>query len=138
MWIRQLLLGILGLSFGIAAAGGLFAFIVGLGVVSDLADRTQTADHILFYEDSIAMGGILGNVFMLFHVSIPGGGWIVPVFGLLSGIFVGCWAMALAEILNLFPILIRRVKIIKGIPWFILAMALGKGIGSCLFYFLKW
>ena len=45
-----------------------------------------------------------------FQIMIPCAGFILPFFGVLSGIFVGCWAMALAEILNVFPIFIRRVK----------------------------
>ena len=36
MWMKNILLAILGLSAGITAAGGLFSFIIGLGVVSDL------------------------------------------------------------------------------------------------------
>lgn len=41
MWMRLIFLAFLGLSTGIVVAGGLFAFIVELGVVSDFADRTQ-------------------------------------------------------------------------------------------------
>ena len=43
--------------------------------------------------------------------------------GILGGIFVGCWAMALAEMLNVFPIFIRRMKIIKSVPYLILGIA---------------
>ena len=32
MWIKDVMLAILGLSAGITAAGGLFSFIIGLGV----------------------------------------------------------------------------------------------------------
>ena len=38
MWTEQIVLGLIGLSSGVAVAGGLFAFIVELGVVADLAD----------------------------------------------------------------------------------------------------
>ena len=68
MWGRQILLGFLGLSAGAMAAVGLFSFIIELGVVSDFADRTHTADKVLLYEDSAALGGILGNYFFLFHL----------------------------------------------------------------------
>ena len=47
MWARQVILAVIGLSSGIAVAGGLFSFIIGLGVVSDFADRTQV--QMLFY-----------------------------------------------------------------------------------------
>ena len=138
MWMKNIFLAILGLSAGITAAGGLFSFIIGLGVVSDFADRTHTGEHILLYEDSVALGGILGNIFFVYQISIPGAGWILPVFGILAGVFVGCWSMALAEILNVFPIFIRRVKLVRCIPWAILAMALGKGLGALVFFLNRW
>ena len=113
MWAKQIVLGLIGLSSGVVVAGGLFAFLIELGILADFADRTHTAEHILLYEDAAVWGGILGNVFFLFHVPIPFGRWLLPVFGLLAGIFVGCWSMALAEILNVFPIFVRRLKIVR-------------------------
>lgn len=138
MWVKQLLLAIIGLSAGTTVAGGLFSFIIGLGVVSDFADRTHTGRHILLYESSVAMGGILGNIFWIYQIPIGMGTILVPVFGMLGGVFVGCWSMALAEILNVFPIFVRRVKLLKCIPYIILSMAIGKGIGACLFFFQRW
>lgn len=138
MWIRQLTLLITGLSAGITTAGGLFAFIVGLGIVSDFADRTHTGAHVMLYEDSVAMGGIAGGILSIFQFPIPLGRWVLAFFGMLAGVFVGCWAMALTEIINIFPIFIRRLKILKGIPWLILGMALGRGVGALLFFFQRW
>lgn len=138
MWGKQILLGILGLSAGMGTAAGLFSFIIGLGVVSDFADRTHTGKKILWYEDCIAAGEILGNLFWVYQIWIPGGRWLLSVFGLFSGIFVGCWSMALAEVLNIFPIFVRRIKLIKCIPFLILGMALGKGIGAIWYFYMRW
>ncbi len=113
MWVRQMLLAVIGISSGMIVAGGLFSFITGLGVISDFADRTHTGEHVLLYEDAVSVGGILGNIFFLFQVSVPGAGWFLPVFGLLAGIFTGCWAMALAEMLEVFPIFVRRIKLLR-------------------------
>lgn len=138
MWVRQVILAVVGLSSGIAVAGGLFSFIIGLGVVSDFADRTHTGAQVTLYEEVIALGGIIGNILYIYEVSVPKGGLLLLPIGLCSGIFVGCWSMALAEILNIFPIFIRRVKLLKGIPYIILSMAIGKGIGAFLFFFRGW
>ena len=73
MWAKELLLALIGLSAGMVVAGGLFCFIIGLGVISDFADRTHTGEHILLYEDSVALGGMLGNIFWVYQISIPGG-----------------------------------------------------------------
>lgn len=138
MWGKQLLLALIGLSAGVTVAGGLFSFVVSLGVVSDFADRTHTGKHIRLYEMSVALGGILGNIFFIYQIPLPLGIWSLILFGIFAGVFVGCWSMALAEILNVFPIFIRRVKVLKGIPYIILSIALGKGIGACLFFFKGW
>ncbi len=135
MWAVQILMAVIGLSAGMVVAGGLFSFISGLGVISDFADRTHTGEYIMLYEDSVALGGILGNLFFIYQIEIPYGAWIVPVFGLFGGIFVGCWSMALAEILDVFPIFVRRVKLLRGIQYVILGVALGKGLGAFLFFF---
>lgn len=138
MWAANIILAVIGLSAGAIVAAGLFSFIIGLGVISDFADRTHTAEHILLYEDSVALGGMLANIFWVYHISIPYGQFLVPVFGLLGGIFVGCWAMALAEMLNVFPIFIRRMKIIRYVPYLVLGVAVGKGIGAWIFFVNRW
>lgn len=138
MWAANIILAVIGLSAGAIVAAGLFSFIIGLGVISDFADRTHTGEHILLYEDSVALGGMLANIFWVYHISIPYGQFLAPVFGLLGGIFVGCWAMALAEMLNVFPIFIRRMKIIRYVPYLVLGVAVGKGIGAWIFFVNRW
>lgn len=138
MWVREVLLAVIGLSAGLIVAGGLFAFIASLGVVSDIADRTHTGSKILLYEDATTLGGILGNLIFIYRIPIPGGTLLQIVVGLFTGIFVGCWALSLAETLNVFPIFIRRVKLVRCIPYIILGIAIGKGIGSLIYFFLGW
>ena len=102
MLAKNICLALLGFSAGITAAGGLFSFIIGLGVISDFADRTHTGEQVMLYEDAVAAGGSLGAVISVYHPAVPFAGCLLPVMGLFGGIFVGCWAMALAEILNVF------------------------------------
>lgn len=138
MWVKQILLAIVGLSGGVVVSAGLFALIVEIGVISDFADRTHTADHILLYEDCTALGGILGNLIFLFKWPIPFQTVALPLFGLLSGVFVGCWAMGLAEILNVFPIFIRRIKIVRCTTAFVISIAVGRGAGALLYFAQGW
>ena len=138
MLVNQILLAIIGLSAGVLVAGGLFGFIVSLGVVSDFADRTHTGKHVLLYEDAVIVGGILGNLMYVYNVSLTGGAVTLSIFGLFAGVFVGGWAMALAEVLNVFPIFVRRIKILKAVPYIILSIAVGKGIGSIIYFFFEW
>ena len=120
--VEELVLALVGLSAGAAVAGGLFSFIVELGVIADFADRTHTGDKLLFYETCVALGGIIGNI----------------VFRIFAGIFVGCWSMALAEILNVFPIFMRRARIVRYASVFVIGAAIGKGLGAGLFFLKGW
>lgn len=138
MWGANIILSIIGLSAGIIVAGGLFSFIIGLGVISDFADRTHTGEHILLYEDSVAIGGMIGNLVWLYQIPIPGGEGILVILGLFTGIFVGCWSMALAEMLDIFPVFVRRFKGIRYVPYMILSIAVGKGIGEIIFFVNRW
>ena len=138
MWVNQLILAVIGLSSGALVAGGLFGFIVSLGVVSDFADRTGTANKISLYEDAVALGGICGNVAYVYKIQLVHSSIILGIVGLIAGIFVGCWAMALTEILNVFPIFVRRTKIVQAVPYLILSIAIGKGIGSFIYFTMGW
>ena len=129
MW-TELLLGFLGLASGLAVAGGMFALLMALGVVSRFAGKTHTAAYVMRYEDAAAMGGIFGNLFSIYQFSIPAGVPGAALFGFLSGIFTGAWAMALTEIVDAVPIFSRRIRLKTGMPWIILAMALGRSFGA--------
>lgn len=135
---KQVLLAVIGLSSGIVVSGGLFSFIASLGVISDLADRTHTGKYVRVYEDAVMLGGVLGNVVFLYQTNIWGGEIGVAILGLLGGIFVGCQIMALAEVLNVFPIFVRRIKIVKYVPYLVLSVALGKMMGELIFAFFRW
>ncbi len=138
MWEKQVLLAVIGLSSGIVVSGGLFSFIASLGVISDLADRTHTGEYVRVYEDAVVFGGVLGNVVFLYQTHIWGGEFVLAIVGLLGGIFVGCQIMALAEVLNVFPIFVRRIKIVKYVPYLVLSIALGKAVGELIFAFFRW
>ena len=92
--------------------------------------------HILLYEDITLLGIVCGNLFFLYGWHIPGGTFTLLLYGLFSGIFLGGWIMALAEMADVFPIFSRRIKLTNGIRWVVIAVAFGKALGS-LYYFYK-
>ena len=102
------------------------------------AGITHTGSHILLYEDSALLGIILGNLACLFPVSIPLGDPFLIIYGFFSGIFLGSWILALAEVASMFPIFARRIQLTGGIPAAIIAMALGKCLGTLLYYYRGW
>lgn len=77
-------------------------------------------------------------LFLCIIRAIPFAGCLLPVMGLFGGIFVGCWAMALTEMLDLFPIFIRRIRMVRGIAAVMIGIAFGKGLGALLFFWKRW
>ena len=80
----------------------------------------------------------IAAVSLVAAMAVPFAGCLLPVMGLFGGIFVGCWAMALAEMLDLFPIFIRRIRMVRGIGAVMIGIALGKGLGALLFFWKRW
>ena len=137
MWIKQIFLGILGLSSGLAVAGGMFALFIALGVVSRFAGKTHTAEYIWYYEDAAAIGGILGNLLWVYQIPVPVGMVGVVSYGLFAGIFTGAWAMALTEIVDTIPIFSRRIRLKTGMPWIVISMALGRSLGALVYAYYR-
>ena len=138
MWMKQILMAAVGLSCGLAVAGGLFALIIALGLVAEFADQTHTAKHIFWYEDAVAAGGIIGNLLCVYQIVLPLGSAGAGLFGIFSGIFVGAWAMALTEIVNIVPIFTRRIDLRRGMEILIAGMAVGRTVGSLIYYYYRW
>lgn len=138
MLIKHFLMALIGLSSGLIVAGGIFALIVSIGIIPRLAGRTHTAYHTIWYENSIILGGIVGNVIYLYSIVIPVGLVGLSMYGIFSGIFTGCMAIALAETLNTIPVFTRRLHLKNGIKFMLLGLALGKSLGSLLFFFKRW
>ncbi len=130
MFYKYIFLVIMGVTAGFVVAAGIFAFITIIGVLTRLAIRTNTANRILLYEDIVVIGAAIGNIILLFEIKIPFGTIGLIVFGLFSGSFIGCLAVALEEVLQVFPVLTYRIRLKMGIPIIVLSLALGKGIGA--------
>lgn len=133
--IRSAALAVYGFSAGFVVSAGVFAFIAAIGIVPRLAKRTKTQRFIPFYEDVITIGGLFGTTAMFIDYRLPPFPFLAAAFALFAGIFVGVLAVALAEVLNVMPVMLRRLRLTRGLPWLLLAFALGKTAGS-LAYFL--
>ena len=135
---RVRMMALLGFSAGITVAGGIFALIVGLKIVPRFAEITHTAKHMMLYENCIIWGGILGNIVNVYRLSLPAGPLGAAVFGLVGGIYVGAWAMALAEIVDVFPIFSRRISLKKGFGLMVVVLAAGRALGGFFHFYYRW
>lgn len=132
--MKDLFLILFSVSSGLMVSAGVFAFIAAIGIVPRMAWRTKTRSYVRFYEDMIVLGGIFGTTAMFVEYRLPSWGWLILSVFLFEGLFVGVLAMALTEVLNVMPILMRRTRLTKGLQWLILAFALGKIIGSLIYF----
>ena len=129
--------------YGVASGGvisaAVFAFISAIGVVPRLAQKTRTERRIKLYESAIMLGGMFGALLNLHQFSLGSAGAVgavmLIVWGLAAGVFYGCLAMSLAEVLDVIPILTRRMRIKYGLQVIVATIACGKMAGA-LIYFL--
>lgn len=134
--IKITFLIIMGFGSGIIISGGIFAFIAIIGVVPRMAQKTKTEKFIWIYEDCILAGGLFGALRMIYPFTIPIGIYSLGFFGLLTGIFIGCVAVSIAEVIDVIPILSRRAKLKSGLALLMVVLALGKLLGSLMFFFI--
>ena len=134
--LKPCFLGICGFSFGVAVAGGYLALISMIGILPRLASTSKTVKYILTYENAIVYGVLWGNILSLYDIPLPGRYVTCILTGLFGGVFIGCLAGALAEVVNVIPIFTRRMNLRTGIPYLIYSLALGKGIFIIIQYFI--
>ena len=154
MWnsLKYLFLIVSGLSFGALASAGVFTVLVAVGLVPRFAGKTHTGGKVILYEEMIIAGTIVGGLVSVFtrychlgnilsRAGVPqtviqtGGTVFRIIFGLFAGMFIGCLALAIAEMLDSIPIFSRRIGFRHGLGIAICAMAAGKFCGS-MFYFI--
>lgn len=128
--IRNIILGFIGITSGAMVAAGLFAFVTLVGVVERMAVRSKTNKYILLYEDMVLFGAICGNILSIFQLDFQIGSWILIVYGFFAGIFVGCLSVALAEVVKVIPVFAKRINLRYGLPFVLLAFAIGKFLGA--------
>lgn len=136
MWIKYLLLAVFGVGAGVSLAGGFFALLIALGIISRFAHETKTGAYIWLYEMVAAAGGIFGTMWYLYGWKLPVGEIGLGLYGASAGIFVGAWAMALTEIIDTIPIFMRRIFLKRGLVAIVWALAIGHSAGSLLHVFL--
>ena len=129
---------IYGLASGAVISAAVFAFISAIGVVPRLAQKTRSEAHIKLLESAIMLGGIFGATLNLFEfsVNLPAlpGALALIAWGLAAGVFYGALAMSLAEVLDVIPILTRRIRIKYGLRAIVISIACGKLTGALLYF----
>ena len=156
MILNEILLGIIGVSSGLIVSAGVFTVLISVGLIPRFAGKMHVARKIFILEEMVVFGTLFGGFFSIFGdwgmigefvkkhrifgESATEGVWnligtlFLLMFGVFAGIFVGCLALAIAEMLNTIPIFARRIGFRHGLGIAILAVALGKLTGSLIYF----
>lgn len=121
---------LIGAAGGLAVGGGMVAFLIVLDIVPRLAQMTKAFDRVHFFEGAMVAGVMFWTFADFFDWRAKGMPVITSVFGFLGGCFIGMLAGALTEVLNVLPIMAKRLRLSEYIVWLLMAMVFGKVAGS--------
>lgn len=131
--VQHLLLVLIGLAGGITIGSGLVALLIVLDLVPRLAQLARAYRPSFIYESAIIGGALYGVVADDFDLRVHLPLLVtMPFIGALLGIFVGMLAAALTEVVNVLPIIARRLRLERYIALFVVALVFGKIVGSLL------
>ena len=120
---------------GVLVGGAYAAFITLIKVIPRLTQFTETNGYLKFYESIFTCSTILFTIIYFSDFSMNIGRIGIIVSGLFYGIFLGIFSSALAETLNVIPVIAKKFKIKKQIKIVFISIVIGKVCGS-LYYFI--
>lgn len=122
-------------SSGIVTGGAFAAVMALVKFIPRLVSLTETHKYLKIYENLFILGTILFTIgyFLNFFIAINNIIFIM-FLGLIFGTFLGIFNAALAETLNVIPILAKKFKMKKNIKPIFYSLVAGKVIGSVLYF----
>jgi stage V sporulation protein AB len=120
----------IGIAGGIAVGSGMVAFLVMLDIIPRLAQITRSHSYVRVYEAAIVFGSLVFTIMDFWNVRLTIWPVLTAVIGLFAGGFIGLLAAALTEVVNVIPILAKRIGIGGYMVGLLTAMVLGKVLGS--------
>ena len=142
MFLKSLIGSVIAFCSGIGVAAGTFAFFLVIRVIPRLVQKAKLEHKVIYIETMVFRGVMFGTLLSIFSWKKKWlfdllGKTLLTIFGLSAGIFTGCIAVALAEILDTFPIFFRRLKLDPQYTNLLLfMMAIGKMVGSLFYFFM--
>ncbi|WP_152446539.1 stage V sporulation protein AB [Bacillus sp. THAF10] len=130
MTINIIFVVFLGLAGGLAVGSGFVAFLAVLGIIPRLTQLTKTVKFLHSYEWGVIGGALFGSWISLNHVTFHFPSFLAIPIGLFCGVFIGLLAAALTEVLNVLPILAKRIGVDGQMAILLMAIVFGKIIGS--------
>jgi|SRR5690625_660234 len=121
---------VIGFASGIIIGGGFVGLLTVLGVIPRLVHLSNSKNFLAIYPLVIISGVMVGTYLSITEIVFYFPKIVLIIWGALQGVFNGMIAAALAEILNVFPILAKRIGLQQYILMLLIAIVLGKIFGS--------
>lgn len=121
---------VIGFSGGLAVGSGFIAFLSVLGIIPRLTQLSKTRNLIPVYGTCVILGSLFGTFLSFTNINWNQPLILLIIWGGLHGIFNGMLAAALTEVLNVFPILSKRIRMKEYLLWLLMAIVFGKIFGS--------
>ena len=136
------------ISFGFICAAGVFTVLSSVQLVPRFIGKSRSSGDIFLYENMIILGTIIGGIVSIYweyegvgtlalgqtQTGNVLGTLLLLVGGIFSGMFVGCLALSIAEMLDSIPIFLKRISWKWGVSLMVASVALGKILGSLIYF----
>ncbi|MFA5575719.1 MAG: stage V sporulation protein AB [Tissierellaceae bacterium] len=134
MLIRYIVMVTITFGGGVIVGGAMVAFITILRILPRLAQFTETEESLKLYQVTmiVSIGLSIIMYFAKFNFGLPRLS-VVPI-GFVYGIFIGILSSALAEVLNVIPVISKKIKVKKDLKYLIWALVGGKVMGSLIYW----
>ncbi|MGM0880527.1 MAG: stage V sporulation protein AB [Bacillota bacterium] len=129
--LENVFVAMLGLAGGLAVGSGLVALLIVLDLIPRLAQIANAYRMSIWFETAVICGSLFWTFtdFMDWKFAFPPGVFLSAA-GLFDGMFIGMLAAALTEVMNVLPILAKRMNLSDFMIALVMAMVFGKTLGS--------
>lgn len=121
---------IIGFSTGLIVGAAYVALLIVLGVIPRMVQLVKYKRFVSYVTIALILGVLTGTYLSFTNESTNYLRVVLLFWGLFHGIFIGMVAAALVEVLNVFPLLSRRLHLEKYLLALLMALVFGKVIGS--------
>lgn len=120
----------IGFAGGLAVGVGFVAFLTVLRIIPRLIQLSKTEKYLSVYSTCVIIGTLFGTYLSFTDNPLAQPAVFLIIMGSFHGIFNGMLIAALTEILNVFPLIFKRIGIERHLLWLLMALVFGKISGS--------
>ena len=122
---------LIGFAGGLGVGSALAALLIVLDIIPRLAQLAYAYRKSIWFETAVVSGAVFWSLadFLDWRLWLPKIVTMIIV-GTFDGIFVGMLGAALTEVMNVLPIIAKRVRLSSYLVSLVYAMVLGKVTGS--------